>query len=431
MPSAAQIERWRHARAANAQLHWVRFQPAFALGILAVVDGVLWRAGYPVWRLATIAGIFAGLIALAIWSAHEARGVQATGNCGSRMCASLRGSIILSLFAMSITGGLRSPLIPLALGMLADIVMQHGWGTVARRTLGLISASALAMALLPASWLGPPLPQPAFWLISGVLMAVAGAVFTWRAVLQTRSLEASDCELMRVREEMAGRAWARARELEQLGARLSHELKNPLAAIKGLVQLAARRACDPESLEQLRVVEGEVERMRAILQEYLSFSRPFEELRPEPLSLGELSEEVLSVLEARAAAEGIQLRRRGDARIEADPRRLREALFNLVANAIEATPRGGKVEVEIAERDGAADVSVRDSGRGMPREVLDRIGTAFFTTRAQGTGLGVVLARAAFSQHGGSLRYESAPERGTVVTGTLPLRRSDVASLAG
>jgi signal transduction histidine kinase len=171
--------------------------------------------------------------------------------------------------------------------------------------------------------------------------------------------------------------------------------------------------------------------MRAILQEYLSFSRPFEELRPEPLSLGDLSEEVLSVLEARAAAEGIQLRRRGDARIEADPRRLREALFNLVANAIEATPRGGEVEVEVAERDGAASVAVRDSGRGMPREVLDRIGTAFFTTRPQGTGLGVVLARAAFSQHGGSLHYESAPERGTVVTGTLPLRRSDVASLAG
>jgi signal transduction histidine kinase len=63
--------------------------------------------------------------------------------------------------------------------------------------------------------------------------------------------------------------------------------------------------------------------------------------------------------------------------------------------------------------------------------VLDRIGTAFFTTRADGTGLGVVLARAAFSQHGGSLRYDSEPDRGTVVTGTLPLRRSDVARLAG
>ena len=102
-----------------------------------------------------------------------------------------------------------------------------------------------------------------------------------------------------------------------------------------------------------------------------------------------------------------------------------------MANAIEATPRGGEVAVEVAERDGAASLTVRDSGRGMPQEVLDRIGTAFFTTRAQGTGLGVVLARAAFSQHGGSLQYESAPERGTVVTGTLPLRRSDVARLAG
>ena len=106
--------------------------------------------------------------------------------------------------------------------------------------------------------------------------------------------------------------------------------------------------------------------------------------------------------------------------MDADPRRLREAFFNLVANAIDATPPGGSVEVEIVRGDGGARVVVRDSGRGMTREVLDRLGTPFFTTRDQGTGLGVAMARAAFVQHGGSLEYSSEVGRGTVATATVP-----------
>jgi len=109
-----------------------------------------------------------------------------------------------------------------------------------------------------------------------------------------------------------------------------------------------------------------------------------------------------------------------------DTRRLREALFNLVTNALDATASGGKVEVRIAQRDGEAQVEVRDSGRGMPPEVLERVGTPFFTTREQGTGLGVAMARAAFTQHGGSLEYRSEEGRGTVVVGVLPLQQKRV-----
>jgi len=81
------------------------------------------------------------------------------------------------------------------------------------------------------------------------------------------------------------------------------------------------------------------------------------------------------------------------------------------------------VEVRIVQRDGLAQVEVRDSGRGMPPEVLERLGTPFFTTREQGTGLGVAMARAAFTQHGGSLDYQSEEGRGTTVVGTLPLQQ--------
>jgi len=123
------------------------------------------------------------------------------------------------------------------------------------------------------------------------------------------------------------------------------------------------------------------------------------------------------------------LRRRGDARVDADPRRLKEALINLVANAVQATPRGGSVEIVINRRDSMVEVAVRDSGRGMPPDVLQKVGTPFFTTRQEGTGLGVALARAAFVQHGGALEYSSAEGHGTTATGTLPVsRRSDGAS---
>jgi signal transduction histidine kinase len=130
----------------------------------------------------------------------------------------------------------------------------------------------------------------------------------------------------------------------------------------------------------------------------------------------------------------VALRRRGDAAITADPLRLKEALLNLVVNALEASAAGGRVEVEIAQAEGAARVVVRDFGRGMSHDVLARIGTPFFTTREEGTGLGVALARATFVRHGGALEYASRPGAGTTATATLPVRverRSDGARARG
>src|SRR5205807_4845304 len=248
-------------------------------------------------------------------------------------------------------------------------------------------------------------------------------------IAMTRALNESHSRIDRAREQMAQEALARAREREHRSTQVSNELKSPLGAIKALVQLARREACEDQSRERLEVAENEVERMNSILQEYLSFSRPLDKLRRERCSLGGLADEVLGIVGAQAATAGVAIRRAGEALVEVDPRRLREALFNLVTNALDATGSGGKVEVRIAQRAGQAQVEVRDSGRGMPPEVLERVGTPFFTTREQGTGLGVALARAAFVQHGGALEYSSAEGRGTTATGTLPIsRRSDGAS---
>ena len=117
----------------------------------------------------------------------------------------------------------------------------------------------------------------------------------------------------------------------------------------------------------------------------------------------------------------MRLEREGDAELTGDPRRIKEALFNLLANAVEATPRRGEVTARIAARDGLVEVIIRDTGRGMPPDVLARVGTPFFTTRAEGTGLGVLLARSVFSQHGGTLELSSVPGKGTTATCLLPV----------
>jgi len=393
-----------------------RALPGVVLAVSALFTVGLWVARYPTWRIVAAAlllvsmahGAFPGVVRARLGSARpSAAPILATAT---------------HLGVVALTGGLRSPFLVAIIGPFTGVLQNFGWSRVSAGALALIGVGAVAMAHLPAAWFGPPVAEPVGSLLTAMTLIAVAATNSWLFLVMTRALSAVHAEVDRARGQMAAQALARARELEQLGAQLSHELKNPLGAIKTLVQLSARDAADDRSRERLRVAEAEVERMDGILREYLTFSRPFAKLRPEPVEIGPLADEVLLVLATQAASAGVALRRRGEARLEVDPGCLREALFNLVANGVAATPAGGEVVVEIAEADGRARLVVRDTGRGMPREVLERIGTPFFTTREEGTGLGVALARAAFLRHGGSLEYASAEGQGTTATAVLPLR---------
>jgi signal transduction histidine kinase len=174
--------------------------------------------------------------------------------------------------------------------------------------------------------------------------------------------------------------------------------------------------------QRLDVVLSEIHRIESVARDYLSFSRPATALDRTPIDLAQLVARVVSSLEGRARAEGVTVSLSGEPlEVRVDPRRLQEACFNLVANAIEACTGGaGTVEVRWVRADETVRLSVHDSGRGMSEETLSRVGTAFFTTREGGTGLGVALARSVAEQHGGTLTYESVPSRGTVATLSLP-----------
>ncbi|HSD21983.1 MAG TPA: HAMP domain-containing sensor histidine kinase [Anaeromyxobacter sp.] len=416
MPDRLDAARWRRVITANVECRWKRTRWFLFAGFYAVwlaFCAALAATGYPGWRVAALAGI---LVALLV--SHVARALS------SRVASACEGDerqpFAFIVVAIAMTGGLHSPVLIALMGAVSQFTIRRG---ICRATLAALAALVVlvaAMVAVPQAWLGPVIPDPLYSVSALGFLVVSVVLHTDYMSLLARTVETALGQIFRSREEIAGQALARARELELLSSKLSHELRNPLGAIKALVQLSAREANEPEIRERLQVVEGEVERIQTILQGYLSFSRPLDSLRPEPIALGELADDALAVLEARAESAGVSLRRRGDARLVADPRRLKEAFLNLIANAIEATPRKGHVDVEIGERDGQVRVAVSDNGRGMPPEVLERLGTPFFTTRDDGTGLGVLLARGVFVQHGGSLEYESVPGQGTVATASLP-----------
>jgi signal transduction histidine kinase len=369
-------------------------------------------AHYPPWRIVTVGAFCAAITGSNIIAAR-------TRHKSFSPWVGMAGMLAID----ALTGGLRSPLFVAVMGPFFVLPLTRRWRGLMAAAVVLVTGGALAIALMPAGWSGPPIGDSAWTVLSLLTVIPLVTVATSHAAGVQRTLLASRGEIDRSHQLMAHQALSRARELEQMSARLSNELKNPLGAIKTLVQLSERDATDARSSERLKVAETEIERMNCILKEYLSFARPFEKLRSEPVDLGALADEVVQLLGPGAASSGVTLRREGEARVEADPLRLKEALINLVANAVEATPRGGSVDIGIAPRNGVVELVVRDSGCGMPPEVLEKIGTPFFTTREQGTGLGVALARAAFVQHGGALQYKSAEGRGTVATGILPTHR--------
>ena len=202
----------------------------------------------------------------------------------------------------------------------------------------------------------------------------------------------------------------------------AHELKNALTGVRALVQLGQRNPAEAASHARLAVVEKELVRIQAILRNSATSLRPRAEVMATHVELGPLVAEVLRALSGRADEASVRLLSLGDATVEADRRQLSGVVFNLVANGIEATAPGGEVVVEVRHAVDEVEIAVRDTGRGMAPEALRRLGTPFFTTRAEGTGLGVLLARTAMARHGGTLRYESEPGKGTIALARFPLR---------
>lgn len=234
------------------------------------------------------------------------------------------------------------------------------------------------------------------------------------------------------RAEEALRRRDRLAAMGELASTVAHEIRNPLNAIAMGARRLQREFApaagegDAEAAEQrelLAVVVGEAQRIDRIVREFVDFARPAPlarratDVRALTLSIGEAAR---AQAEARGLAFEVAADAAGDA--DLDPDRLREALGNLLRNAIEATPAGGRVR--LAARDDGARVAweVADSGPGISDDVRGRIFDLYFTTKADGTGVGLALTHQVVTAHDGTIEVDSAPGAGTRMTVRLPRR---------
>ncbi len=324
-----------------------------------------------------------------------------------------------------ITGALESPLLPMGLPIVASaaIFLETRW---AKWTVVLTFIAGL-IALVIARALGADaLTRPSVdWMIlTGTLLF---AVVALVRVAQSAGDAYTELalELAARREEAFAEGEDNARSLEGVAARLAHEVKNPLAAIKGLSTHMARGAADAKTSERLAIVAQEADRLQAIVDGFLGFTRGLDDLRVARIVPYEVARELVVLLETRAEEAGVSIEVLGDERAEvmADARKLRQALLNVVLNAMQASPRGSAVTVAIARTSpDTVRIRVIDRGTGMTAAVLERIRKPYFTTRTGGSGLGVAIARALVEQHGGTMSIDSTESKGTTVT--IELRAS-------
>ena len=238
-------------------------------------------------------------------------------------------------------------------------------------------------------------------------------------LLERRALEAE----MSRRERLAG--------LGDMAAALAHEIKNPLNAVSmGLQRLRVefRPAEAPEYGRFIDLMQGEVRRLNAIVEQFLSLARPLP-LKPERLRVDELLGELAALVEADARSAGVHVILSVPTDLPpvvADRDHLKQVMLNLILNGLQAMPGGGTLTIEAARgRDGLM-LAVADTGDGIPPEALPRVFDPYFTTKAKGLGLGLAIARRIIEEHGGKIEVESQPARGSRFSVILPLEASRV-----
>jgi len=265
------------------------------------------------------------------------------------------------------------------------------------------TAKAQAAMHRTASWMA--------WGLAGVsaVATAAGLLFGYGVV---RGLE----RMVMQAEQMAGAG--------RIAAGMAHELRNPLTAISMLVQLQREKAQEGGlPAEDLHVIEQEIGRMEERLNAFIDFARP---ARPRwrRIDLAEVTSRTLALMQGRASKQRVELNFQAPAApilIEADAEQIGRVLVNLGLNALDAMPRGGRLDVALSRTpDGSVELTVGDTGPGVDPKHLPRLFEPFFTSKEAGLGLGLPISRRIARDHGGNLRAVNRPEGGAMFLLRLP-----------
>jgi two-component system, NtrC family, sensor histidine kinase HydH len=214
----------------------------------------------------------------------------------------------------------------------------------------------------------------------------------------------------------------------ELAAGIAHELRNPLTSVKLLVQTAQRQVHNDSAGKQLQIAQQEIVRLESTIQGLLDFARP-PQLHRVRHDVRATVRRALNLVEGRAKQQRVAIIEQlpeSPITVDGDPEQLHQVFVNLLINSIEAMPQGGRLEIAIQTGNGAADVcqiSVSDSGTGIPQAILDRIFEPFVTSKEHGTGLGLAVSHRITNEHCGTLLATNRPGGGAVFTVELPLSR--------
>ncbi|MEF3301656.1 ATP-binding protein [Paenibacillus sp. GYB003] len=206
----------------------------------------------------------------------------------------------------------------------------------------------------------------------------------------------------------------------QLAAGLAHEIRNPLTALKGFIQL--QQSAPTENKAYYPIMLNELERINFIVNEFLLLSKP-KEASFRDTDIRTVLDHVVTLLDTEAIMNKVRLVTEEMANIppiRCDENQMKQVFVNVLKNAIEAMPDGGEVRVRTETSKGSFIVRITDQGGGIPEELIPKIGQPFFTTKENGTGLGLMICHNIMETHGGRLSIESVMGSGTTVEIELP-----------
>jgi PAS domain S-box-containing protein len=211
--------------------------------------------------------------------------------------------------------------------------------------------------------------------------------------------------------------------LGQMAAVVAHEVKNPIAGIRGALQvIGSRMAADARDKPVVGEIIARLDALNRIVEDLLVFARP-RELRAEPTDLKALILGTIEHLKRDPSLAGVAIEVAANgAVVNADAEQLQLAIQNVLMNAAQAMGASGRIQISIGHHDGHCAIAMADNGPGMPLDVKEKAFEPFFTTKSRGTGLGLPIAKRVVEAHGGRLTIDTPPAGGTVVTLSLPAK---------
>jgi len=237
------------------------------------------------------------------------------------------------------------------------------------------------------------------------------------AIIEKRALER-----IRLKEQLS-----RSEHLSSLGemvAGISHEIRNPLGIIMSSSELLKKKMTDydPSNLIPNIIIE-ESSRLNNIITDFLNFAKP---RTPNlvPCKLEDIIEKNMTFLASQIKGEGYTIDKHYDnnlPEITADSDMLYQAFLNILINAMQAMPQGGKIDVQICSNDNAVEIIFEDQGEGIAEDILEKIWDPFFTTKSKGTGLGLGIVKNIIESHGGSVQINNKSQSGARVTVKIPV----------